>query len=382
MQQLEHSVAGGYWLFRFLAHSSRRASNVQINPSAWLCVLFGCGLSVTAMAQTVMVVGTQHLSRLSQPPSQTQLDHSIAALSEFKPTRVCIERMSGERIEAQFARPDVHGKTFWPQTHGRPLASMIVPLGVRLQLMLETTATDARRGAHRILSDNKKVSAEQRTRAIGLLIAAYEFHTALLNWSYLSASERTTAKALLGNESVAALNEQLASVHEAYSLALPLARRAGLYELCTADSLQYESQGMATAMEFGGLDVLADAQVKARLERLQIAWDRHWQPGSGEDALTRMLWYFNSDEFASEDRRLQWETLREFDNSAGAFHRRLMYWHARTAEITAELFRALAQGPEERVMLIIGAAHRPFTEASLRSQPWVTVQPAQDLLRQ
>jgi len=51
------------------------------------------------------------------------------------------------------------------------------------------------------------------------------------------------------------------------------------YELCTADSLQYESQGMATAMEFGGLDVLADAQVEARLERLQIAWDRHWQPG-------------------------------------------------------------------------------------------------------
>jgi len=137
--------------------------------------------------------------------------------------------MSGERIEAQFARPDVHGKTFWPQTHGHPLALMIVPLGVRLQLMLETTATDARRGAHGMLSDNKKLSAEQRTRAIGLLIAAYEFHTALLNWwSYLSASERTAAKALLGSESVAALNEQLASVHEAYSLALPLARRAGL----------------------------------------------------------------------------------------------------------------------------------------------------------
>ena len=57
-----------------------------------------------------------------------------------------------------------------------------------------------------------------------------------------------------------------------------------------------------------------------------------------------------------------------------------MYWHARTAEISAELFRALAKGPEERVLLVAGEAHRLFTEADLRAQPWVDVQPAISLL--
>lgn len=94
-----------------------------------------------------------------------------------------------------------------------------------------------------------------------------------------------------------------------------------------------------------------------------------------------MLRFFNSDAFAEQDRRLQWETLRVLDNEAGAFHRRLMYWHARTAEISAELYRALAQGPEERVMLIIGSAHRPFSESELRSQPWIEVLPAKTLLQ-
>ncbi len=67
-------------------------------------------------------------------------------------------------------------------------------------------------------------------------------------------------------------------------------------------------------------------------------------------------------------------------NEAGAFRRRLMHWHARTAQVSSELFRALAKGPEERVMLIIGAAHRPFNEAEMRAQPWLAVEPASALL--
>jgi len=104
-----------------------------------------------------------------------------------------------------------------------------------------------------------------------------------------------------------------------------------------------------------------------------------WRPDRGPEALTRMLAWMNSDAFAELDRRMQWETLLDHDNDAGAFRRRVMFWHARTAQISAELYRALAQGPDERVMLIIGSAHRAFTEAHLRSRPWVEVVPAASL---
>lgn len=53
---------------------------------------------------------------------------------------------------------------------------------------------------------------------------------------------------------------------------------------------------------------------------------------------------------------------------------------ARTAEISAELFRAPARGPDERVLFIVGSAHRPFTEADLRAQPWVEVVPSESWL--
>jgi len=48
-------------------------------------------------------------------------------------------------------------------------------------------------------------------------------------------------------------------------------------------------------------------------------------------------------------------------------------WHARNAAIQHELLRAMAGSNGDRTMLPIGAAHRPFLEASLRALPWVTV---------
>ena len=46
---------------------------------------------------------------------------------------------------------------------------------------------------------------------------------------------------------------------------------------------------------------------------------------------------------------------------------------ARNAAIQHELLRAMAGSNGDRTMLPIGAAHRPFLEASLRALPWVTV---------
>lgn len=57
-----------------------------------------------------------------------------------------------------------------------------------------------------------------------------------------------------------------------------------------------------------------------------------------------------------------------------------MDWHARTADISSELFETLARGPAERVILIVGSSHRSFTEADLRARPRVDVISAETLL--
>ena len=57
-----------------------------------------------------------------------------------------------------------------------------------------------------------------------------------------------------------------------------------------------------------------------------------------------------------------------------------MLWHARNAAIQYELLRAMAGSNGDRTLLIIGAAHRPFLDASLRTLPWLTVVEPLDVL--
>lgn len=156
------------------------------------CLLASC-LAAPVAAQTIMVVGTQHLAGIEPPPSAEQFAHTIEVLSGFEPTQVCVERMSGERIEALVADPVRHGPTLQPDYHGRPLASVVVPTGVALQLMLERRPAGAREEASELVSRWNELDTPEQIRAIGLQLAGFEFHSAVLNWSYLDTAERDEA---------------------------------------------------------------------------------------------------------------------------------------------------------------------------------------------
>lgn len=331
-------------------------------------------------AQTITVVGTPHLTGVEPSPTEEQLKDVVEALSEFRPTQVCVERMGGERIEGLVSNPGRNAMMLQPETHGRPLSDIIVPVGLEMQARLERNPADARDEAEQLVSRWDELDVSERIGLIGLQLAGYEFHSAVLNWSYLEDAERKEAAETLGSSVTEELEEMVRSIHEVYSLGVPLARKAGLHQLCTADSLEDESRGMQAATRHGGGAILESPEVQERFDEHEAFMVDAWRPEQGRNALVGLLRYTNSDEYEDMDRRLQWDTLRERDNEAGAFQRRLMYWHARTAEISAELFRALAQGPDERVLFIVGAAHRPFTEADLRAQPWVEVEPARTLL--
>lgn len=343
-------------------------------------LIAGIAACTSAFAQTVTIVGTQHLRGLDVAPTSEQYAHTIDALSAFKPTQVCIERMGGLRLQTLAADPMRNAMALSPETHRRPLGTVIIPLGVDMQTRLAVLPADARETAKDLAARWDTINEDERLRLIALQIAGYEFHSAVLNWSYLNKKARAAAAQGVLEPAAEALNEMLSLDDEAYALGVPIARRAGLHMLCTADALEYEAAGMQAAIDYGGGQLLDSPVVKGRLEEYVTQMSAVWRPESGAGALTNMLAYMNSEEFAEFDRENQWEMMRDVDNESGAFHRRLMYWHARTAMISSELYRALAQGPQERVILIIGAAHRSFNEAEMRTQPWLTVEPASALL--
>ena len=45
-------------------------------------------LATPVSAQTITVVGTQHLTGLEPPPSAEQLEHAVQTLASFEPTQV------------------------------------------------------------------------------------------------------------------------------------------------------------------------------------------------------------------------------------------------------------------------------------------------------
>lgn len=348
-----------------------------IGLAAWVSGIF---LATPVGAQTITVVGTPHFTGLDPSPSIEQLTHAVEALSAFEPTQICVERMSGERIEVLMSDPARNAENLRPGTVGWTLATVIFPIGVEMQALLQRRPADAREEAERLVSRWDELNTSDRIRVIGLQLAGYEFSSAVLNWSYLDKTQRNEVAEAFGTPIAERLEEMLNSVLEVYSLGVPLARKAGLHQLCTADSQEDETRGIQAGTKHGGMQIIESSEVQERLDEHRAIMVDAWRPEDGPGALVTLLQYSNSDEYEEMDRRLQWETLREIDNEAGAFTRRLMYWHARTAEISAELFRALAKGSDERVLFIVGAAHRPFTEADLRAQPWVEVRSASMLL--
>lgn len=345
-----------------------------------VALMLGVALASPVAAQTVTIVGTQHLRGLETRPTDAQYAHTINALSRFQPTQVCIERMDGVRLQALATDPMRNSWSLRPDIHGRPTGTQYIPLGVEMQTRLGVLPSDARDQANDLAERWDEIDLDAKLRLIALQTAGYEIYSAVLNWTYLDQDQRDSAREGILAPLVDTLDRLEASPHEVYALGVPIARRSGLHQLCMADALENESAGMQAAIAHGGQEILESPDLVARFEAYEARLKSEWRPDSGHDALTRLLAFMNSEEFAAFDRENQWELLRRADNEDGAFQRRLMHWNARTAQISGELFEALALGPKERVMLIIGAAHRPFNEAELRSHPWITVEPSLALL--
>lgn len=325
------------------------------------------------VAQTVTVVGTPHFGQLDPTPNEDQVDPVIEALGSFGATQICVETMSGTRIETLMHHPVRNARLL--QSHGGDVPH----LGLQQQLRWELDPADARTEARELAKHWDEVGVEARVRLIGLQMSAYEFPSAVLNWSYLTPEERKAAIDALGRDAGEVLDTAFDPGNEIYMLAVPLALSQGLHWLCGVDSRLDEQSVMELAQEL--MPIIERDEVQVRVHELMRAIQQAWLPEKhGEQALLESLSFFNSEAYADMDSHSQWDVLQEFDGHHGAGQRRLLLWHARNAEIAAEIFRALAQGPNERVLVIIGAAHRPFLETLLGSQPWLILESATELL--
>lgn len=319
-----------------------------------------------AAARDVMIVGTPHPSGLQPRASPEHLGQAVAALASYRPTAVCIEADDAEQIQS--ALQDL-------PRYGGMLAQFAAPqmaMAPLQQAGLGLPAPAAREQAAALLR-RTALDADEQLRLIQLQLATYDVWSAVLNWSGLA--DKAGARKQLGASTTDTLERLATSQNEIATLAIPLARGNGLRSLCAVDAMGEETWVGELVQTPGMLQAMSDPDLHAGIERMNALQGEQWQPRAGAGALRQFLGWINSDAFARLDLATQWDVFDDPRWRADG-QRRLMFWHARNAAIASRLMREAGKPTGERVLLVIGAAHRPFLEEDLRARRWVRVVPA------
>jgi hypothetical protein len=314
----------------------------------------------------VLVLGTAHLASSKQAWDAAALEPVIARLVAFRPDVIAVESIPGSacdfmaRTPAKFDPADL--RRYCADTAQAAAATGLdIPAATaQLDAALKTWPADA--------------SPAQRRHLVALALAAGEPGTARLQWQQLAAAERR-AEDGLSADLVAQLDRRRSG--ELDLLAIPVAARSGLSHLLAMDDHTGDAIDVADPDAFlrslneawrGGADAVraAQAQEAALAEhRDALGLYRHLN----DPAVRRAA--------ADAD-------LGAASRDASAQHYGRMYaagWETRNLRMAANIAAAIRDRPDARVLVIVGAQHKPWLDRILGQMADVDIVDAEALLR-
>jgi len=252
---------------------------------------------------------------------------------------------SARRVLDQFAGPIV--------AHGRSLQQALGVDRVAATVAAEAVLTRA----------SGTLSDASRVDLVAQLLAAFEFDSAALQWSYLSADARAGAEALPGDVREA-LDRRLQGTDEVARVAMPLARQFGLQRLFPVDS-QYE-----LVRTFG---LPADALSDASNEAWGDAWkaSAQWARLDNAQRLARtdgdllaLNRYLNSSAGQIDD-AAQWVGWLTQSRADGLERFRYAMWELRNQRMSVNVLDATVSTQPERLLFMVGHSHKSYVERAL-----------------
>lgn len=335
------------------------------------------GQQVTPRAQNeVMVFGTWHLADFRAWMEPRHLGSTLAMLNRFAPTRIAIEKLPPDEI-ALLAEREEH----------EPTAAQVIDMFARhvltdgraMQSALGIDRIAAARHADALLAEAaRELDGAKRVELIAHLLAAYEYDTAVLQWSYLSSEQRARAE-VLPADIREALDKRLQSADEVVTLAMPLAHSQGLQRLYPVDS-HYEAARTLTFPSDVQDEVFGDSaetwKKSEPWQRIQAARARARETGD----LMALNRYVNSYEGQVDD-TAAWVRWLEMEHASGLPRFRYSMWELRDQRMAANLLNAAASTQPERLLFIVGFSHKAFIDRGLATRISVRLVQPQDFER-
>jgi len=314
----------------------------------------------------VLVLATFHLRQIKETFKPGMLDGLIDRLAVFRPDAICIESLPGPRVRELELRKEAGplyadlldsfakrqrelGRLALVSTGGTPEAASIKVQG----LVARTDPPGA----------GTRPAADRAALALWMA-AAYDPCSAALQWSYLTPEQRRDQRAAprdLGER----LDAECAEVNEDFALAARLARRLGLERLDPVDDFEdleaYAAITPPMEKELQSHPLLAAVSKSAVYAESEALL---------KDCLARgdlgpVYALLNSARYGAADVEAQWGVFLRTRMASGADRIRLGLWENRNLKIAARIRAVAALHPGGRVLVVYGAAHKPFLEDEL-----------------
>ena len=351
---------GIYCLFALLACAGTAQAQVDLPVLAH---------GMTGPRTQILVLGTAHLSGAPKGFKPQSLQPLLARLAAFQPEIITIEGISGEGCALMAQYPSIYN----PEN--------LAPYCVDTKAARAATGLDvpaAIVAADQALHDwPAKPAPAQRRHLAALFLASGEPASALVQWLQLPQSERHAGDGL-DAALVAELNKYIDRRNEDYLIAAPLAVKLGLQRVYpiddhTGDNIRIPDQ---QDKAFEAAIRKAWASTKDRMQPLEA----RQQDLLAHNQILALYRFLNSPEVQ--------QTLITSDMGAALRedsppHYGQMYvsgWEARNLRMAANIMATFRERPGVRVLVIVGATHKPWLDEILGLMPGVKIVDTEKLL--
>jgi hypothetical protein len=318
-------------------------------------------------ATQVMVLGTPHLSNMPKAFTAASLKPVLDRLATYRPDIVTIEALSGPQcagiIRYKARYPGVADRYCWDPA---PAAK-----ATGLDMVAATEAIDTA-----LESWPKAPTAAQRRHLAASFLAGGDRASAVVQWLRLPAAERKAGDGL-DDTLVALLVKSMARPDESYSIAAALAARLGLERVYPVDDHTSDAVVATLPKAFETTMTEIWSAAAARQSELNAIEAKLGTPQATLD----MYRYHNDPGIA--------QTIFDSDFGAALKHRSpelygrqyVGWWEVRNLRMVANIRAAAANRPGGRVLVVVGASHKPFFDSYLDMMHDVKVVDAMAVLR-
>jgi hypothetical protein len=331
-------------------------------------------------AQTkILILASAHLRDFSYQASV--LEPLLAVLQEFEPALIGVENLPPHLLEEMERRGGVYSQTIQEMAQIRVAERNVLEFGHTAQRLLGVSLSEAEAKAAMLLQPPVALDSEIHLQAVAYLLAAYDYTSALLQWSYVPVDVRqhnTLLPAAISDR----LSQDLRAPHESIAVGLALAHRLQHQMIASIDDqmdvaifAQLPSQFFTQLYDHPEYHAMLHSEFFAEASR------RAKNATQNGDAMLQYYRYLNSAAYAAAVVRTEWGMYFRTQLPSGMDRSRVAQWEVRNLNIASHIREATALQPGKPMLVIIGAGHKPFLDAYLAQMLDVTTIQLQDIVK-